>query len=199
FLDTSTGTVSGWSWDFGDGETSSMQSPMHVYTSPGVYTVNLSVCNDAGCSWISRANYIYAIPSGPAPTETPRYYIKIGGEEAGTTTVSKETETAAEEEAEELPGDRTTIAVPSGTSSGTGSSTGSSSTGSSSSGSGGGQESEGTGSTTGQESQESSPEASQSIPITVIQTLIDALGDVVTTTEELLGYLQSQLHFLFGR
>jgi PKD repeat protein len=193
FVDTSTGTVSSWSWDFGDGKTSSMQSPVHVYSTPGVFTVNLTVCNDAGCSWISRAGYIYAIPSGPAPTETPKYYIKIGGENTGVTSASVEAQPATEEEAEELSGDRTTIDVPSGTSSGTGSSSGSSS-----SGSGGGEGSGGTGSTTGQEGQVSSPAGSQSIPISVIQTLIDALGDVVTTTEDLLAYLQNQLHSLFG-
>jgi large repetitive protein len=38
-----------WSWDFGDGTTSSEYSPTHVYPAPGVYNVSLYV-ND-GCSF----------------------------------------------------------------------------------------------------------------------------------------------------
>jgi PKD repeat protein len=32
-----------WSWDFGDGETAATQNPTHIYTSPGVYDVTLTV------------------------------------------------------------------------------------------------------------------------------------------------------------
>ncbi|MCU0439972.1 MAG: PKD domain-containing protein [Raineya sp.] len=35
--------VSNWSWDFGDGGSSILQNPSHMYTSPGVYNVTLSV------------------------------------------------------------------------------------------------------------------------------------------------------------
>jgi len=31
-----------WSWDFGDGATSSLQNPTHTYTAPGIYTVSLT-------------------------------------------------------------------------------------------------------------------------------------------------------------
>lgn len=34
-----------WLWDFGDGTTSTQQSPLHTYTSPGTYTVRLTVDN----------------------------------------------------------------------------------------------------------------------------------------------------------
>jgi PKD repeat protein len=50
FTDQSTGPVTSWSWNFGDGGTSSAQNPAHTYNAPGVYTVTLSagsaVCND---------------------------------------------------------------------------------------------------------------------------------------------------------
>ncbi len=36
------------SWDFGDGTTSTEQSPSHSYTDPGVYTVTLTVSNECG-------------------------------------------------------------------------------------------------------------------------------------------------------
>ncbi len=35
-----------WEWDFGDGNSSTEQSPRHTYQEPGTYTVELSVYND---------------------------------------------------------------------------------------------------------------------------------------------------------
>ncbi|MCC7301343.1 MAG: gliding motility-associated C-terminal domain-containing protein [Bacteroidia bacterium] len=43
------GTATGWSWDFGDGNTSTQQSPTHVFTDPGNYTVCLTVTTSNGC------------------------------------------------------------------------------------------------------------------------------------------------------
>lgn len=47
FNDTSTtsgGSITAWSWDFGDGSPiSTAQNPSHVYTTPGSYTVTLTV------------------------------------------------------------------------------------------------------------------------------------------------------------
>jgi gliding motility-associated-like protein len=37
-------------WDFGDGGNSQLQSPSHIYTYPGHYTVTLSVLNNGGCA-----------------------------------------------------------------------------------------------------------------------------------------------------
>lgn len=48
FTDTSVKNPTSWSWDFGDGTTSSSQNPSHNYTSPGTYTVELTVSNAAG-------------------------------------------------------------------------------------------------------------------------------------------------------
>ncbi len=44
FTDLSTGATS-WAWDFGDGNTSTMQNPIHTYTAAGTYTVTLTVDN----------------------------------------------------------------------------------------------------------------------------------------------------------
>ena len=43
FLDTSTGVADTRLWDFGDGNTSTSQNPEHVYTTPGTYTVTLTL------------------------------------------------------------------------------------------------------------------------------------------------------------
>ena len=37
-----------WNWDFGDGNTSTDQNPMHTFSTAGEYTVNLTVSNEYG-------------------------------------------------------------------------------------------------------------------------------------------------------
>ena len=79
FTDNSTvasGSITGWSWDFGDVTTSTQQNPNHCYSTPGQYTVILTVTTGAGCTQtITMNNYIdvYAVPvaafgAGPQPT-----------------------------------------------------------------------------------------------------------------------------------
>ena len=50
FIDVSTGEPTSWAWNFGDGVTSTAQSPSHNFTSPGTYTVTLTVTNCKGSS-----------------------------------------------------------------------------------------------------------------------------------------------------
>jgi len=38
-----------WSWDFGDGSTSTEQNPTHSFSSKGLYTVTFTACDDIGC------------------------------------------------------------------------------------------------------------------------------------------------------
>lgn len=40
--------ISSYSWNFGDGGTSNLQNPTHIYTTPGTYTVSLSIGNTGG-------------------------------------------------------------------------------------------------------------------------------------------------------
>lgn len=66
FSDASTGPVSYWNWDFGDGNVSSAQDPSHCYANPGNYTVTLNTATAAGCTGtIVMNNFIsvFAIPS----------------------------------------------------------------------------------------------------------------------------------------
>ena len=48
FTDASTQSPSSWLWDFGDGNTSTQQNPMHTYSAPGTYTVCLTSTNSCG-------------------------------------------------------------------------------------------------------------------------------------------------------
>lgn len=60
FTDTSTGKPTSWYWDFGDGKTSTEQNPSHTYTTPGNYTVTLTVSDENSTnSTISRYILIY--------------------------------------------------------------------------------------------------------------------------------------------
>ena len=58
FHDQSTGMPEQWSWEFGDGTTSTKQNPVHVYTSSGVYTVRLTVEGPGGESSLVRTDYV---------------------------------------------------------------------------------------------------------------------------------------------
>ena len=58
FTDQSTGVPSSWAWVFGDGSTSTLQSPNHTYTTPGTYNVRLTVSNSAGTDTKTRNGYI---------------------------------------------------------------------------------------------------------------------------------------------
>lgn len=44
------GAITSWSWDFGDGNTSTMQNPSHVYADSGTYIVCLTVYDNCGSS-----------------------------------------------------------------------------------------------------------------------------------------------------
>jgi gliding motility-associated-like protein len=62
FTDQSSNTPLYWSWDFGNGVTSSAQNPSCTYTVPGTYTVKLIVRNSSGSDAIQKINYITVYP-----------------------------------------------------------------------------------------------------------------------------------------
>ena len=56
------GTITSWSWNFGDGGTSTSQNPSHQYTAAGFYTVSLLITSSTGCqSYASIGRYIRII------------------------------------------------------------------------------------------------------------------------------------------
>jgi uncharacterized membrane protein len=58
FTDSSSGSPTSWSWDFGDGYTSTFENPQHTYNTAGTYAVNHSATNLDGIGWISKTAYI---------------------------------------------------------------------------------------------------------------------------------------------
>ncbi|MCK9271408.1 MAG: PKD domain-containing protein, partial [Bacteroidales bacterium] len=58
FTDQSQGNISTWWWDFGDGGTSEVQNPTHIYQNPGIYSVSLIVSDGIVSDEIIMKNLI---------------------------------------------------------------------------------------------------------------------------------------------
>ncbi len=59
FSDSSTGDIQSWQWSFGDGsESSPEQHPIHVFESPGTYSVTLQVTSSCGTDGVTKSNLV---------------------------------------------------------------------------------------------------------------------------------------------
>ena len=67
FFDQSTNSPTTWSWNFGDGSTSTLENPTHTYLTNGTYTVSLTTTNAFGTDNETKANYIIVNVSGATP------------------------------------------------------------------------------------------------------------------------------------
>ncbi len=54
-------------WDFGDGSTSTLANPTHIYTEPGIYDLSLTVQNIIGCTDTIQTTYPGFIQIRPRP------------------------------------------------------------------------------------------------------------------------------------
>ncbi|MBI4648076.1 MAG: PKD domain-containing protein, partial [Bacteroidia bacterium] len=71
FTDLSTpgsGIINSWYWNFGDGNTSTAQAPVHTYSLPGTYVVSLTVTDNFGCT--STITHNHLVYDGPVPDFT---------------------------------------------------------------------------------------------------------------------------------
>ena len=72
FSDNSTaffGTITGWVWDFGDGDSSNAQNPVHIYANSGTVNVTLTVSSSLGCEY----TLIRSIVVNPKPIVSASY------------------------------------------------------------------------------------------------------------------------------
>jgi gliding motility-associated-like protein len=60
------GTISAWSWDFGDGNTSTSHNPTHLYTAAGTYPVTYTITSSVNCT----ATYSTLVTVNPLPTSS---------------------------------------------------------------------------------------------------------------------------------
>jgi PKD repeat protein len=72
FTDTSNdadGSVVAWSWSFGDGNTSSLENPLHVYATAGTYDVTLTVTDNDGA--VGSSGRAVTVTDGSGGSNTP--------------------------------------------------------------------------------------------------------------------------------
>jgi hypothetical protein len=61
FTDHSVGDIQTYSWQFGDGETSTLPEPVHTYDDLGHYTVTLTVVDAYGSDTLTRSQYVHVV------------------------------------------------------------------------------------------------------------------------------------------
>lgn len=69
---TSSSKIKAWNWSFGDGSSSTLQNPSHVYAKAGSYTTCLIIVSDSNC----KSNYCMPIKVGntPPPSKCKAYF-----------------------------------------------------------------------------------------------------------------------------
>jgi PKD repeat protein len=88
FTDLSTGDITSYDWDFGDGNGSTDASPSHVYSAAGTYTVSLMVSGPGGSSTETKTDlitvtdppsgsFVLALPS-PGTAGVPNTFTATG-------------------------------------------------------------------------------------------------------------------------
>lgn len=93
FTNTSTGGVAASSWDFGDGNSSTVMSPNHSYSVAGVYTVRLTVTDANGCTdteimtaYVNAANPVANFTVSDSVSVCPPLFVSITNLTIGATT-----------------------------------------------------------------------------------------------------------------
>jgi PKD repeat protein len=99
FSDRSTdsdGSIATYSWDFGDGSTSTQANPTKTYATPAVYTVKLTVTDNGGLSHTKSAPVAVGISTPPRDTYTndADYAIRDNATVESPVTVSNRPENA---------------------------------------------------------------------------------------------------------
>ena len=91
FTDTSQNLPTSWLWNFGDGNTSTLQNPSHTYAATGTYSITLTAGNANGSASITRLNAVsITVPClnycasngtggiGPGGTQQPSSFFITG-------------------------------------------------------------------------------------------------------------------------
>jgi len=84
FTDQSSNLPNIWVWEFGDGDTSTLQNPKHIYSLVGQYTVKLTATNPYGSNTITMEKYITVmnLETGSVTDYEGKLYktVKIGNQ-----------------------------------------------------------------------------------------------------------------------
>jgi len=97
FINTSSGAISSYAWDLGDGTQSAQPNPSHTYTQTGYYNISLTVSNAGGCSNTSNQIRYLRVIDGIQPNFTfdqtsascsPPYIVNFINQTAGPGTLT---------------------------------------------------------------------------------------------------------------
>jgi len=81
FTDTSTSGPTSWSWNFGDGSTSTVQNPSHTYTTAGTYNVTLTSANTLGSTSLTQSGLVYVTNTTGALPSYSNIYVRASNHE----------------------------------------------------------------------------------------------------------------------
>ena len=74
FTNTSAGDITGFQWNFGDGNVTGATSPVHVYATPATYPVRLDVNSSNGCvSTTTKDVPVYSLPKPAFSLDLPPF------------------------------------------------------------------------------------------------------------------------------
>lgn len=74
FTNQSTGAISGFQWSFGNANTSTLENPVQIYSTPGAYTVSLTATGTNGCaSNLTKPITIYSVPQTNFSLDLPPF------------------------------------------------------------------------------------------------------------------------------
>ena len=65
-------TIRNWNWNFGDGTSSTLQSPTHLFNKPGKYYISLTVTNNEGCTSLPLTKQLIVYGSPKAAFIMPK-------------------------------------------------------------------------------------------------------------------------------
>ncbi|ETR65950.1 MAG: hypothetical protein OMM_13471, partial [Candidatus Magnetoglobus multicellularis str. Araruama] len=82
FSDQSLNNPTTWSWNFGDGNSSSDQNPSHIYRSSGKFTVRLTASNEFGEDTETKFEYVVI--------EKPEFQLFVSKTGSGTGTITSD-------------------------------------------------------------------------------------------------------------
>ena len=75
------GTIGSWTWDFGDGGTSTLQNPVHAFSAAGMYTVTETIVDGTNGESGIASKSVTVVPCGTLTSYLHDFkaYLEVGG------------------------------------------------------------------------------------------------------------------------
>ncbi len=69
--------ITSWEWNFGDGQTSTDENPIHIYSVPGTYSVTLGAVGQGGISYKIKSSYVVTLKNQQTVGENFRFACSV--------------------------------------------------------------------------------------------------------------------------